>query len=164
MEYTLEFPFCWEWRSWAVYVPIPTLWVEGLVGDLRAGMGDSREEGSSPCSEWCLIDIPWVQGVLRGYHWQDVPPRTECHLTGRAPSALSTGQCRRWAQCKLSQNLALTWSFHLSWLEKKPAFSAIIFFSWKLRLRALILFLKLPLLGLARGFPNTTYIGDCLVE
>lgn len=33
--------------SWAIF-RLPALWVEDLVGDLRAGMGGSREEGSSP--------------------------------------------------------------------------------------------------------------------
>lgn len=49
MEYTLEFSFLLRIEEAGLFMfRFPPLWVEDLVGDLRAGMGDSREEGSSP--------------------------------------------------------------------------------------------------------------------
>lgn len=49
MEYTLEFSFFLRKEEAGLFMlRLPPRWVEDLVGDLRAGMGDSREEGSSP--------------------------------------------------------------------------------------------------------------------
>ena len=49
MEYTLEFSFFLRMEEAELFIfRLPPLWVEDLVGDLRAGMGESREEGSSP--------------------------------------------------------------------------------------------------------------------
>lgn len=49
MEYTLEFSFFLRMEEAELFIfRLPPLWVEDLVGDLRAGMGESREKGSSP--------------------------------------------------------------------------------------------------------------------
>ena len=49
MEYTLEFSFYLRMEEAGLFIfRLPPLWVEDLVGDLRTGMGESREEGSSP--------------------------------------------------------------------------------------------------------------------